>query len=131
VNTAISGSRSFTDQRLVERVVQRLLDEGDTIVIGDAPAGVDLFAWAYLRNIHWATWNRHIADWDKVGRAAGHQRNGRMLDMADRLIAIFAPGERTPGTSDCVKQAFERGLPVHVFHEGSWSSERAMSEPER
>lgn len=122
MNVAISGSRTFTDRRFVELVVERLLARGDHIIIGDAPNGVDDFAWDYLKQrVHWAHWTRYIAHWTLHGRAAGHERNGRMLDHpADQLIAIFAPGEFTPGTQNCVQQAFAKSIPIFTFHEGAW-----------
>ena len=122
MRVAISGSRTFPDRHLVERVIERRLWAGDFIVIGDAPAGVDLFAWEYLKRqgIHRAHWQREIARWKEFGIPAGHERNGRMLRDADELIAIYAPGPLTRGTTDAVEQALAKGIPVHVYHEGQW-----------
>jgi hypothetical protein len=66
---------------------------------------------------------RYLANWKKEGKAAGHNRNGKMIADADMLIALFAPGPRTPGTSDAVRQAKAKGIPVHIYHEGTWTSE--------
>lgn len=52
-----------------------------------------------------------------------HARNSVIVDRADMLVALFAPGPRTPGTSDTVRKALAKGIPVHVFHEGRWLTE--------
>lgn len=121
MNTAISGSRTFTDRRFVERVVERLLERGDHIIIGDAPSGVDFFAFERLSWADKTRWTRYVAHWTLFGKGAGHERNGRMLDHpAELLVAIYAPGPYTPGTSDCIVQAIDREIPVHVYREGFW-----------
>lgn len=123
MRVALSGSRTFpaSDAHLVEHVLERLLERGDFIIIGDAPDGVDAFAYDYLEYIPSDRWKRYYANWHNLGRAAGHFRNGDMLETADMLIAMFAPGQLTPGTQDACRQAAARRLPIHVFHEGKWT----------
>lgn len=121
MNVALSGSRTFTDRHFVEKVAARLLENDHHLIIGDAPNGVDDFLFKYLhREVHWAHWSREIAQWKTYGRAAGHERNGRMINRADMLVAIFAPGPRTPGTSDAYEQAASREIPIWTYHEGTW-----------
>lgn len=123
MNTAISGSRTFTDREFVEHVIDRLLERGDGIIIGDAPRGVDFFAFQHLsqkRGIRRDRWSRYIANWNKFGKMAGVERNARMIKNADQLIAIFADGLRTPGTSNAVEIATSKGIPIYVFHQGAW-----------
>jgi hypothetical protein len=56
----------------------------------------------------------HRADWAHAGRAAGPQRNARMLASGiDQVLAFRADGP-SPGTDDCVAQARARGIPVTV-----------------
>lgn len=50
-------------------------------------------------------------------------RNTKIADKATLLIAVFGPGRRSPGTSDTVRKALARGIPVHVWHEGRWSTD--------
>lgn len=47
-------------------------------------------------------------------------RNQRIVDHADMVIAIYAPGPRSPGTSDTVQRARTKGIPIHIWHEGRW-----------
>lgn len=53
-------------------------------------------------------------------RALG--RNTKVVAKAQMVIAIFGPGPRTKGTSDTVRKALEKGIPVHVWHEGRWTT---------
>ena len=50
MKTAISGSRTFRDRALVESVVDRLIESGDHIILGDAPSGVDRMAVEYVEH---------------------------------------------------------------------------------
>lgn len=124
MKVAISGSRAFTNQRFVSHVVSEIHAAGDRILVGDAPSGVDQFVREYVKALGLQVgrdWALCEADWETHGRPAGHLRNGVMIANADRLVAIFAPGERSPGTSNAITHARNKGIPVHIFHEGKWT----------
>lgn len=127
---AFSGSRHFTDRHLIEEIMRRLVRKWPSCLIrvGDAPSGVDYFV--PLESTRWGKWpDVQECHWPpgaatKQERwAAAHERNTRVVRDADRLIALFAPGPRSPGTSDAVKQAQRMGIPVDVYHEGRWTKE--------
>lgn len=122
MRVAISGSRTFRDRRLVEAVIDRLIDRQDYIVLGDAPSGVDRMAAEYVEHRADDVYDycTYEADWKTYGRRAGHLRNTEMLWRADALIAIFADGPVTPGTMNAVLQARQKGIPTVVYHEGQW-----------
>jgi nucleoside-diphosphate-sugar epimerase len=122
MKVAISGSRGFLNRWLVMAVIDRLIERGDTILVGDAPRGVDRMVAEYVsfREDDVADWKEYPADWDKYGRRAGHERNEWMVHDADALIAIFAPGPLTPGTQNALWQARKRGIPTAVYHDGEW-----------
>lgn len=50
-----------------------------------------------------------------------HARNQRIVDESDMLVAVFDRGPRSPGTSDTVRRALAKGIPVYVFHNGRWA----------
>lgn len=131
MNVAISGSRTFTDSALVERVIARLLERGDFIIIGDAPSGVDKFVHDYFLAHPLNDWRRERADWKRWGGYAGHERNGRMIFDAEMLVAFFSIGEPTPGTFDCVRQALAKSITVYAYHEGDWEGFRLLSKDDR
>jgi hypothetical protein len=122
MKVAISGSRTFTDQDLVERVIDRLIERGDEVLIGDARSGVDYFAHVYLdyRADDVKNYEVYEAEWDKYGKSAGYLRNKWMIHDADQLIAMLAPGLPTKGTSGAIEIALKKGIPVYVYHEGAW-----------
>jgi len=57
----------------------------------------------------------------KLDRGAGFKRNRRIVAEADMVIALFADGPRSPGTSNTVQLAVDKGVPVHIWHEGVWT----------
>jgi hypothetical protein len=138
MNVAISGSRGpdpekgrigWTDEGLIFRVLLRLAQrpEVERVNVGDAPSGVDylvsmIFESASEFDDKPSSWLRtYEARWAEEGRRAGHNRNAWMISESHELIALFAPGPRTPGTSNAVECARRRGISVHVYHEGEWS----------
>ena len=85
----------------------------ELFVLGCA-RGVDAQA---LRLCHERRWSHAVvfADW-ALGKAAGHQRNQRMVDLAtvgDWCLAF--PGGASVGTWDCVRRAKAAGLQVAVL----------------
>ena len=84
------------------------LDPQTTFLMHGGASGADRLAgeWAVANGI---TYKVYSADWS-IGRAAGPQRNTRMLleGKAGRVIA-FAGGA---GTADMIKQATKAGIPV-------------------
>lgn len=139
MKVAISGSRGpdpsrgrktgWDDMDTIARVVDRLIDRGDVerINVGDAPSGVDAQVAEYLEvgpradEVPSSFWKVYEARWDVEGKPAGHNRNAWMISESDELIALFADGPKTPGTSNAVECAKRRGIPVHEYHEGRWT----------
>jgi hypothetical protein len=124
---AFTGSREFTDVYFVERVMRRVVKRWPHCIIrvGDAKRGVDFMVghqatrwgkWPDVQECHWPpSPSTKQQRWQ-----AAHERNGRVIRDADRLIAIYAPGPKSPGTTDCVDQAIAKGIPVDIYHEGHW-----------
>ena len=122
---------------VVLHVLRRLHDRPDVsqVNVGDAPSGVDYMVReafesdAYFED-HPAAWLRtYEARWAIEGRRAGHNRNEWMISESDELIALFADGPRTPGTSNAVECARRKGIPVHVYHEGHWATLQPQRKP--
>ena len=38
------------------------------------------------------------------------------------VVALFAPGPRSPGTTDTIEKARAAGLQTHIYHEGKWTT---------
>jgi YspA, cpYpsA-related SLOG family len=119
VRILITGSREWTDWRLLHWALKDAArgvrwDEV-TVVHGDCPSGADFFAGDFARCAG-MTEERHPADWDKHGKAAGPIRNQEMVNAgADVCLAFFQPGAANRGTRDCASRAERAGIPVRRY----------------
>lgn len=126
---AFSGSRKFTDRELVNHVFDRLYLRWPKMLVrvGDAKAGLDVMAAeeATRRGIpldvqecYWPPWPSTKQErWE-----AAHERNGRVIQDADLLVAFYADGAKSSGTTDAITQAKKRGIVVYTYHEGRWET---------
>ncbi len=58
------------------------------------------------------------ADWRRLGDAAGPLRNIAMLDDpegCDFVLALRRGGETSKGTSQCIREARKRNIPMLIF----------------
>ncbi len=82
-----------------------------TEVVSGCARGVDALGeeWAYKNHREVKLF---AADWNE-GPSAGPQRNTRMANYADALIAVIQ--NASPGTSNMIAQARQKGLKVFVY----------------
>ena len=98
--------------------------EGIVVVTGDAK-GVDEIAagWARAENVPFIAEPAH---WAEQGKAAGHERNARVVARCSAVVAFFHPKPlvglptTSPGTCDAITQARDRHIPVYAHHEARW-----------
>ena len=133
---AFSGSREFRDRKMVIDVLRGLLRRHGPrmrVRVGDARRGLDQLVIAESRRLGIVPWVE-ICYWPPKGAPkhekwqAAHERNERVVigspvypGRANALWAFFAPGPRSPGTSDAVKIALAEGVPTKVYHSGRWT----------
>lgn len=133
---AFSGSRAFSDRQLVVKVLRGLLRQHGPrmrVRVGDAPTGLDKLVREEARRLGIAPWVE-ICYWPPKGATkrerwlAAHERNLRVVIGSSRhpgwpqeLWAFFAPGPRSPGTSDAVKIAIAEHVITKVYHSGRWT----------
>lgn len=113
----ITGSREeLTNEG--RKLIDPALEWADFVILGDCPTGVD--AYVDLKTIRE---KRHLftADWDRLGKRAGPERNGRMVAEAVRqkeegnTVVCFAfPTRTSKGTWDCLRQAARNGIQGRV-----------------
>lgn len=108
----VCGSRTWTDDLLVEEVLAEYLDQDPTIMHGRAPRGADMIADAIARYLGYEV-RRFKADWKKYGKAAGMIRNSEMIDENPDLVIAFQR-RNSSGTQDTIDKARKRGIPVRV-----------------
>lgn len=110
MKTIIAGSRSITDIRHVYDAVRASGFEITEVVSGKA-RGVDtLGEWFAIRK--GIPFTRFEADWSKEGSVAGYNRNQRMGDYGEALIAVW--DGRSVGTAHMIGVAFVAGLRIYV-----------------
>lgn len=107
---AIVGSRDFPKPELVKQFVERL--QRDTVVVSGGARGVDSVAVEAARQRGLAT-EVFEADWDRLGKRAGIERNARMIDTVHGLVAFWDGKSR--GTQHAIQCAKSRGLWLRVY----------------
>ena len=109
----IAGGRNFTDyKKLCKTCDQILQDQTDLeIVSGAYYKGADKLGEKYAAEKGFKL-TKFLADWNKLGRAAGPKRNEQMANYADALIAFWDGKSR--GTKNMIELAENRGLKINI-----------------
>lgn len=106
----VCGGRDFTDDVLLEHVLDQLHEEHCfTKLIHGGAYGADTLAgtWAHWRGVPKKVYR---AQWEKHGKAAGPIRNQRMLDESKPDLVVAFEGR--VGTADMVSKAKKVGIAV-------------------
>lgn len=117
----VTGSRNWTDRTAIFDALVGYLGAIQFPVVGQAvlvsgscPTGADRIAEEIWEDFLGYPVERHPADWDAHGKAAGPRRNQQMVDLgADVCLAFPLPDSR--GTKHCMAAAERAGIPVQVF----------------
>lgn len=107
----VCGGRDYQNwPRLVQILDAAVARLNLEYVIHGGAAGADTLAeaWCKARNV---PFGRYRAEWGRLGKAAGHIRNERMIVEGKPDLVIAFPGDR--GTANMVKQAEAAGIKVH------------------
>jgi len=113
VRVAFIGCRDWTDYEVVKKWVRRYAvcaRNGFTVVTGCA-RGADACARKAAEELG-LDCKTHVADWKGLGRAAGPERNRRIVADADACVAFW--DGRSPGTLNCIQQFVCAGKKVRI-----------------
>ncbi len=105
----VTGGRDYRDREAVYAVLDEMRRVYGTLcIVHGAARGADQLAheWAVSRG---QEVERHTAQWDLHGKAAGPIRNAEMVACGADLAVAFPGGT---GTADCVRRCEEAGSPV-------------------
>lgn len=133
MNIAVVGSRKFKNYEYMKEILDRVLAKyGPFTLVSGMADGADSLAIAwYARTGSLPQPIYHPAKWGDVDRpgavikmdkhgepydaAAGFYRNQFIVDDADVVIAFMDKDNPTSGTSDTIKKAKKKGIPVYIF----------------
>jgi hypothetical protein len=94
----------------VMNAFDEIYEKGDVLVSGGCPKGGDHFAERIAKD-RGLTITIHYPDWNGKGKGAGFERNTRIAEDGDVIIACVAQ-DRTGGTEDTIKKAEKLGKQV-------------------
>ena len=120
----VTGSRDYTeeDRPFLYKKLNDVVDAFEeaipgewspTLVVGDCPTGVDLFAFQFWAINRWPI-EMHKADWTAQGKKAGPLRNQEMVDSGVHICLAFPKGE-SRGTRGCAKLAKDAQVPTMIM----------------
>ena len=112
----VCGGRDFTDQRLMESALEKVLvvcGQDAVLIHGDA-RGADRMAGSLGRRYGWRVW-ACPADWNAHGKKAGPLRNARMLREANPQLVLAFPTAQSRGTYDMIRRAEAASFDVEVY----------------
>lgn len=118
----VTGSRAYNDYATILAAFTRISEKhGKCILIHGAARGADTLAARAAAQLGWDIEPHPVTNWKNpdgsTNRAAGHQRNARMLDRGpDGVIAFFQPGEKNAGTRGAATGAQKRGIQLVCFY---------------
>lgn len=110
MKVAIVGSRNFSALSLVSDFVSALPE--DFVIVSGGAAGVDRTAENAAKKRGMKT-EIYLADWNRLGKAAGMIRNTDIVKACDILIAFWDGKSR--GTQDSIIKACKAKKHVYII----------------
>jgi len=108
----IAGGRLFNDYESLKIYLDYLFQNKNNIeIVSGGARGVDKLGERYARE-HKIPFVIFEAEWDRLGKSAGMQRNNLMASYADALVAFWDGKSR--GTKHMIEYATTKGLQVKV-----------------
>lgn len=110
----VTGSRNWRYTPAIHCALDlvHLVHDRCVLVSGACPTGADAMAEKHATYLGW-TIERHPADWEKHGKAAGFRRNTEMVNLgADVCLAFIRDDGR--GATHTARLARDHGIPTTV-----------------
>ena len=110
----ITGSRTWTDKKIILKALSKQLDI--LYIIHGGARGADSLAGEAARELKLDV-KVYPAEWNKYGKRAGYLRNKQMLDTEKPDLVLAFHKDSSRGTQHTINLARERGIPVEIFTE--------------
>lgn len=111
----IAGCRYFNDYELAKTTIEDCLSniskEDDIIILSGGCSGADLLGERYARQMGYKI-ERHPANWEKYGKAAGQKRNEEMAKRCDFVICFW--DNKSKGTKGMIQFAKKYNKPTTI-----------------
>ena len=123
----VTGSRTWTDTAVIRDALAQVWHPAAVLVSGANPRGADRLA-----EQCWTAWGgtveRHPANWDQHGRAAGIRRNQHMIGLGADLCLAFIRNN-SPGATHCATTTHQAGIPttIHRADEADRAAEKEQT----
>ena len=118
----IAGSRTWTDECTVRRILHELYEELGKpdpstveLIHGNDPSGADMMCDKYAVEAGW-TIKRFSPNWDKYKKEAFEHRNAEMANHGADIALVFF-SERSPKTDRLVEMLDSKNIPYRTFWE--------------
>ncbi|MFT7614323.1 MAG: hypothetical protein ACI9J3_003305 [Parvicellaceae bacterium] len=110
----IAGGRHFFDYAIVKRVCDHMLKDrkaGTIEIVSGTCRGADKLGERYAKENGYPV-KPFPAEWNKLGKSAGHIRNEQMANYSDALISFW--DGKSSGTKDMISLARKHELKIKV-----------------
>lgn len=111
----VAGSRDYDNyeeaKKYIEYCISEIRKKYTLIFVSGGCKGADMLGERYAKENGFEI-ERHIANWDKYGRAAGPKRNEEMAKTADFVICFWDGKSR--GTKTMIMYAKKHKRPVRI-----------------
>jgi len=112
MRTIIAGSRNANYPDIEAALSLCPWRDKITVVLSGGATGADLHG-EYWARLHKIEIEKHPADWQTHGKAAGHMRNKAMSRNADALVAIW--DGKSKGTKSMIEYAQKAKLNLLIY----------------
>ena len=107
----VTGSRDWEDEGVISVALYEHGRIGlDTTLVHGNARGADLIAADWAQILCWRI-ERHPAEWEKHGKAAGYIRNKEMVDAGADICLAFIRN-KSKGATMCADLAEKAGIPT-------------------
>jgi len=111
----VCGGRDYRDTKFICEILDSYLNDypHSLSIIEGGASGADHIAFQWATRKHVPVTTVH-ADWKRLGKSAGPNRNQQMIDMKPDVVLAF-PSGTSRGTYDTINRATHADILTYVY----------------